>query len=236
MARFQLVNCRPVPAALGAEIRALHSAVPGSNLNSCLRTQRAVNFARSKGCTLSSQNELWEGWVHRRPGFNPANPPGHSTHERRNDGVAYGGPSGRPLRYWQVGMDWQNPRGIAQAARHRGWIATTTYPNSANESQHLNFRKEPRIKIARVLKRGSKGSAVRSLTRDLHFIQDGHHNPYCPRRAVGPNFTLAVEEAVKRFQHDHHQKVDGIVGPHTRAQIKVSVRARKKNLKKKGKK
>jgi hypothetical protein len=48
-------------------------------------------------------------YIHHAPGANPANGPGQSTHERRNDGIAYPGPVGEQLEYWQVGMDWDNP-------------------------------------------------------------------------------------------------------------------------------
>ena len=81
--------------------------------------------------------------IHHAPGANPANRPGQSTHERRNDGIAYPGPVGEQLEYWQVGMDWDNPPAAMAAAHKLGWIATTTYPLSAHETQHVNFRKEP---------------------------------------------------------------------------------------------
>src|SRR5574338_641730 len=52
-----------------------------------------------------SQYQLWYGWIHRLPGYNPANSPGRSSHEIRSDGVAYRGPVGRKLKWWQLGLD-----------------------------------------------------------------------------------------------------------------------------------
>lgn len=221
--KFEIIDCKPVPADLAAEVREI-KRLSGANLNSCDRTVEAVRYARSQGCKLSSQQELWDGFRAGRPGFNPANPPGRSTHERRNDGVAYRGPAGMPLRYWQVGMDWSNAPGVVRAAASLGFLATVTYPSSPREGQHVNFRKEPKIKVPfRVLKRGSTGSRVEKITRRLMVARDPDTGePYLtePSRT----FTERVEKAVRSFQFDHHQKVDGIVGKQTWTQIEVSHR------------
>jgi len=79
----------------------------------------------------------------------PANPPGYSTHELRNDGVAY--PKlrrGATIPWWACGIDVNDSdvhRVIAVAAKH-GWKVSQTYPNSKGEYHHLNFRRPPLLK------------------------------------------------------------------------------------------
>lgn len=230
--KFELIDCKPVPAPLAASIREIKSRT-GAVLVSCDRSVQGVAHARAHGCSLSSQKDLWDGWVARRPGFNPANPPGRSTHERRNDGVAYKGPVGMPLRYWQVGMDWSNARGVVQAAKSLGFLATVTYPGNPREGHHVNFRKEPRVALPfKALRLGSKGSRVEKLTRRLMVARDPDtHKPYLNEPAA--TFTKRVETAVCRFQADHHHKVDGVVGKQTWGQIEVSHRFWYRRLKEK---
>jgi peptidoglycan hydrolase-like protein with peptidoglycan-binding domain len=57
-----------------------------------------------------------------------------------------------------------------------------------------------------VVKRGDRGSAVRSIQRQLHIPADG---------VFGPQ----TERAVKRFQRRHDLVPDGIVGPLTRGAL-----------------
>lgn len=222
-AKYELIDCKPVPRALAAELRAI-KADAGATLTSCLRTQDAVDFARRHGCQVSSQAELVELAKH---GGNPANPVGTSTHEQRSDGVAYAGPVGRRLFYWQVGTDWgtrEAAKRIVAAASKRGWTATITYPNSPREGHHVNFRKKPVLNIVPTLRRGKKNRWVGQLRKDLYFI----HNPHSGERYFelneGTTFTSQLENAVVRFQRDHGQKADGIVGVQTRRQITVAKR------------
>lgn len=232
MAKYALIDCRPVPAKLAPVLRTVKAGT-GANLNSCLRTQDAVNYARARGCTLSSQEELYNGYINGRPGFNPANPPGQSTHELRNDGVAYWGWKGRILRYWQVGMDWTDSDAVIAEFRKHGWIATRTYPGSAREFHHLNLRKEPKLKLS-ALKVGSKGRRVVTLTRRLAFVKSPRdHQPYLTHKYQ--TFTHEVERAVKDFQREHGLKADGVVGPATARQLAASTKWWKQHYKNKDK-
>lgn len=221
--RYETVDGCPVPQPLAAELRALKDAT-GATLNSCYRGHDARHLLARHG--KLSQRQLWEGWKARRPGFNPANPPGRSTHELRSDGVAYPGPVGRRLRYWQVGMDW-DPRHVevlVQAARRRGWIVVRPYADG-REMHHLNFRKEPKLKL-KPLKLHSRGARVIKLTTRLHVIRDENGRRYMPR--IRGYFGKDVRAAVKKFQADHGQKPDGIVGPHTNRALAASYRYHRK--------
>jgi hypothetical protein len=216
---FVIVDNCPVPAQLADEIKKIKE-LSGAHLNSCDRSPEAETLLRE--CGKRSQRELYDAFVHHEPHANPANRPGQSTHERRNDGVAYPGGVGEQLEYWQVGMDWDNPPAAAAAARRLGWIATVTYPHSVHESQHLNFRKEPETNLP-TAKPNDDGATVQQITRVLTTLRSPvTHQPYLPEayHHYGP----LVTEAVKRFQADHHQKVDGIVGPHTATQLAVASR------------
>lgn len=227
---YVLIDCKPVPKKLGPEVQALKDAT-GATLTSCERTQQAVNYARSKGCKLSSQAELYNGYINGWAGYNPANPPGYSTHERRSDGVAYAVPRGMPLFYWQVGMDWGSyywATKICNAAREKGWVATITYPSQSNELHHVNFRKEPILQIFRPLKVGSSGLRVTRLTKRLAFISIPSDREHTYLADSHSEFDSLVEKAVKQFQGDHGLKADGVVGLHTSKQIDVSYRAEKR--------
>jgi hypothetical protein len=217
--KFVVIDECAVPARLGPEIERI-KAESGATLNSCDRSPAAETILRRFG--KKSQRELYEGFVKGLPGFNPANPPGKSTHERRNDGVAFPGPAGMLLRYWQVGMDWSNPDAVVRAASKAGFTATVTYKRNAREAHHLNFRKEPRLKII-LLKRGSRGPLVSVLTRRLAKIRSPKTDePYLP--GSQNRYDESVEAAVRRFQQEHHQNVDGVYGPQTHRQLKVALR------------
>lgn len=82
-------------------------------------------------------------WVWRLRGTNPANPPGRSTHELRSDGVAYRGPVGRPLAYWQLGLDVTDSDGLLRVLAKLGYRARRPY-RSRSEWHHVNFTKNPR--------------------------------------------------------------------------------------------
>lgn len=225
MARYALVDCKPVPAKLEEEILELKRRT-GATLNSCLRNQAAVKYARSQGCELSSQEELYDCFRRGMPGCNPANPPGLSTHEQRSDGQAYAVPRGSPLAYWQVGMDWSDPGAIVAEARDLGFVATVTYPNNPREAHHVNFRKEPTFVVFQALRRGDKGARVTRLTTKLAYLRSPHTwELYLTQRLR--TFGDRVEAAVRKFQADHLLGVDGEVGAQTWAQMKVAVRRQK---------
>jgi hypothetical protein len=228
---YTLINCRPVPASEAGWIQTCLSEA-GATLNSALRTQDAVDYARSKGCTLSSQAELYNGWIQHKPGFNPANPPGFSTHELKSDGVAYPNyPRGASIPSWAVGLDIDDAHVAAFCARARahGWIVTVTYPGSPSEYHHVNARQKPEFDSFVALKKGDHGDRVKTLVDKLAFIHaPGGGDPYLPD-PQGDVFNDQVFNAVKDFQRDHHLEVDGVVGKHTWQQIIVSYRQEQQN-------
>lgn len=89
-----------------------------------------------------SQAALWFGWLAHKAGFNPANPPGRSTHELRSDGVAYRGPVGRPLRWWQLGLDVNGSTELKVWLTRHGYRIRRPYPGGS-EFHHLNFSRNP---------------------------------------------------------------------------------------------
>lgn len=90
-----------------------------------------------------SQLALWLGFIAGKAGFNPANPPGRSTHELRSDGVAYRGPVGRPLAWWQLGLDCTDAETLRSIAARLGYPAFRPYPDG-REAHHVNLRANPR--------------------------------------------------------------------------------------------
>jgi hypothetical protein len=143
--RYVVVDGCPVPRLLAKRIKLLKKDVPGAVLQSCYRGKDAERLLHKHG--KHSQAELYAGWRARRPGFNPANPPGRSSHELRSDGVAYEGPVGRRLPWWCCGMDFNDaavPK-LIEAARRRGWGLRRPY-SSGSEYHHLNFTHKPRIR------------------------------------------------------------------------------------------
>lgn len=160
-------------------------------------------------------------------GIGPANPPGHSTHELYSDGVAYSEyADGHRLPYfWMCGLDVLDEyvERYMAAARKRGWIVTITYPSQGgSEHHHLNFRHLP--VLFNPIESGDHGPRVHKLTARLSFVRPPHDaHPYLDgdRDAFGTH----VEAAVRHFQKDHHQHVDGVVGPHTANQLAVTFRS-----------
>ena len=224
---YVAVQSCPVPKELAAEVELLLRE-SGSGLNSCYRGADAEALLHKLG--KKSQRELYDGFVRGLPGYNPANPPGFSTHECRNDGIAYGVPRGAKLEYWQVGLDLTDPAAFCTRARAHGWIATVTY-SSGLEAHHVNFRKEPEFKVFDALKKGDSGDRVKKLIDLLAFIHRPRKygdNAYLPD-GKGDLFNEPVFKAVKTFQKDHHLKDDGVVGKHTWQQIIVSDRQEKQN-------
>jgi peptidoglycan hydrolase-like protein with peptidoglycan-binding domain len=229
--RYDLIDGRPVPKRYGPMMRRV-KARSGSTLTSALRTQDAVNWARAQGATLSSQQELYNGFIQGRPGFNPANPPGYSTHELRSDGVAYNIPRGLPIPLWAFGQDWGNSSGANAAVRAfaaEGFTAAVTYPGNPRELHHVNLRRMPPkwlIKRLKPWKRGMKGRYVRRLKWKLSVIRDPDtRKPYFDwpgKDNVTGKFNEKLETAVKRFQRDHGQAADGVVGIQTKRQIAAS--------------
>jgi hypothetical protein len=95
-----------------------------------------------------SQWQLWDCFRRGVPGCNPANPPGRSTHERRSDGVAYRGPVGRVLEWWQLGLDVDNAEALVRHLNDRGYHAKRPY-SDPRERHHVNFMRNPRTNYLR---------------------------------------------------------------------------------------
>jgi GH25 family lysozyme M1 (1,4-beta-N-acetylmuramidase) len=76
---------------------------------------------------------------------NPANPPGHSSHELRSDGsAAFGGRgSGTKLNWWELGIDADDSDGLLKHLKALGYKANHSYPGSASEAHHINFTTDP---------------------------------------------------------------------------------------------
>lgn len=151
-APYVVVQGCPVPRLLAPFIsQVLHES--GAHLQSCYRGADAETLLHHLG--KHSQAELYRGWLMHRPGFNPANPPGYSTHELRNDGAAYKQwLRGGRIPWWACGIDVDDAHvhAFIRAAAKHGWVVVQTYPNSTGEYHHVNFRKPPlrqRIKARR---------------------------------------------------------------------------------------
>jgi hypothetical protein len=143
---YAVVQGCPVPRRLARPLRQILAA-SGAHLQSCYRGADAEPLLHRLG--KSSQAELYEGFRLGRPGFNPANPPGFSTHELRNDGAAYPGkPRGARLKWWQCGIDVDDGhvQAFIREAGKRGYTVARTYPSSRAEYHHLNFRKPPLLR------------------------------------------------------------------------------------------
>jgi len=224
--RFAIIDSCPVPHRLAPALMRI-KARTGASLNSCDRSPEAEPYLQRLG--KMSQRQLYEGFRLGRPGFNPANPPGFSTHERRNDGVAYPGPRGARLPYWCVGMDWTDAPAVVQAAKAEGYIAVVTYPSNPREGHHINFRREPLFRpLFKPLQRSSRGPRVLMLTRRLSaLVSPANHEPYLD--GARPAFDAATEDAVRRFQSEHKQLVDGIYGPLTHKQLITSRRRQRRH-------
>lgn len=145
--QFEVIDRCPVPAAIAEQVRLLKRDVPSAVLQSAYRGDQAAGLLKRLG--KSTQAMLYWGWLHRLAGYNPANPPGRSTHELRSDGVPYRGPVGRTIAPWGCGLDFNDAAvpALIAAARRRGWDLFQPY-HSRSEYHHLNFRRKPKIKAA----------------------------------------------------------------------------------------
>jgi hypothetical protein len=138
---FRVIQGCPCNALLAPYIELLRRET-GATVNSIYRGQDAAGILHKHG--HHTQAEIYASSP---PGV--ANPPGRSTHERRSDAVAYQGPVGRGLAWWQQGLDVNDgdvPHLIAAAKRH-GWELGQPY-RSGVEFHHVNFCKPPQAKDA----------------------------------------------------------------------------------------
>jgi len=217
-------------------------------INSCAREAAAEPFLRQLG--KMSQRELFNCFQAReRTGrcpdschgnCNPANSPGKSTHERRNDGVAYKWwlPMFK-LPVWARGIDVQRDRVAAfcKEARGEGFTVTLTYPGVASEAQHVNFRKQPKISLWKVrpLREGMRGPRGSLVVRLLWAVVDPQTGrPYLdPQVRPHGKITPQVVAAIKAFQRDHHLQANGVVAIHTIRALHGARRLQEKQRKKK---
>lgn len=218
---YTLVQCCPTPTKLAPVLKRIAER-SGAAYQSIYRADDARGLLHQ--CNKHSQAELYAMFL--RGQGNPANRPGQSTHELRSDGVAYVGPVGRRLRWWQVGIDVDDAhvQAFIREAAHEGFHAAITYPGSRSEYHHVNFRKAPVVAFP-TLRRGVLGPRVVLYSRRLATLGFLDHGRL--------HFDGKMEAAVKEFQRRSHQKVDGRIGAQTAHQITVNVRQHNKNRKKK---
>lgn len=141
--KFRIVGTCPCPENVAPYIKIIMDDAHAT-VNSIYRGDDARALLNAHG--HRSQAQLYNEWLQRAPGANPANPPGRSTHELKSDGVAY--PSvnpGRDLPWWGQGFDVNDADvlRVIMAARKHGWAVFRPY-TSGSEFHHLNFAREPR--------------------------------------------------------------------------------------------
>lgn len=222
--RFQVIYCCPCPDTddFAGEVESILQHIGGSAASIYRGTDPAAAKYLTGGPPCYKHTQAWI-YANYPPGV--ANPPGRSTHELFNDGVAYPGAPGARLEYWQCGLDIDDAHVAAfiAEARRRGHVVTVTYPGSAVEYHHVNFRHKPHIKPPfDPIRRHDKGRRVFRLTRRLHYVHRRNSGPYLHH--PWHRFTERVEEAVKDFQRDHHLLADGVVGVHTFHQLETTFR------------
>lgn len=93
----------------------------------------------------SSQAALYFGFEHGLPGFLPANPPGHSSHELRDGpgNLPYPGQDGSALQWWQLGLDVSEWDQLVAVAKRLGYNLQQPY-HSGSELHHVNLFSNPR--------------------------------------------------------------------------------------------
>jgi hypothetical protein len=198
------------------------SKLSGVGINSHARDQEAAAQLHSIG--LHTQAEVIQKHANGEPGYGPANPVDRTTHCRRNDGVAFPHlPAGAQLEPWERGIDTRNSPAFCNEARQLGFVVTLTYPHSAGEAQHVNFRTDPHYTAPpHTLKEGDTGPLVVRLTHILSVLRRPSLNvKYLDHSHV--HFSKSVQTALEQFQRDHHQHPDGVCGAHTWAQLEVSL-------------
>lgn len=139
----ELDGC-PCPKPLYPILKKLKKET-GCTYQSLYRGDDALGILHANG--KHSQREIANATLSERAAWGilgTPNPAGQSTHELFSDGVAYEGPAGRDLSWWQCGIDVDDEHVddlIAAAAGH-GW--KLKHPYSAGvEYHHVNFAKRP---------------------------------------------------------------------------------------------
>lgn len=91
-----------------------------------------------------SQKALYEGWIRGLPGYNPANPPGQSSHELRGDGTV--GELRQVLPWWRIGMDTSMADQLRDVLNRLGYKSYRPYADP-REQHHTNLRANPRLRL-----------------------------------------------------------------------------------------
>lgn len=132
---MRVIQGNPVNDAIAPYIEYLRR-LSDATVNSLYRGQDAAAILHRHGKHTQAEIHL------ALPGI--SNPPGRSTHELRSDGVAYAGPVGRRLEWWQQGIDVNDSDvgRMKEHARRHGWELFQPYTRGV-EFHHLNFRHRP---------------------------------------------------------------------------------------------
>lgn len=149
--RKRVVNYRGVPVYRGLawalEDAALHGA-HFSILSGDRRVSTISAFNRQFDTNLHAQQFLVDHQF--QPGYNPANPVSQTSHCLRSDGnpVYHGIGPGRPIPWWQLGLDVVDA-GVANSAAHTvgvlhrlGYDARLPY-SAGSERHHIVFGSNP---------------------------------------------------------------------------------------------
>jgi hypothetical protein len=128
-------------------VQARHEGWPGRLNSSDRRKGVAERFGKMSQAALfkCAQSKMASGVcpVSCHGNCNPANAPGRSSHELRSDAVAFPGPAGRKLEWWELGMDCDAAPSLVRVLGRLGYSAERPYASSPREAHHVNFRKSP---------------------------------------------------------------------------------------------
>lgn len=231
---FVAIDSACVPVELAPIVVAAKGKGAGS-LTSCDRSNdpHAIPIQRQVG--EISQFDLYWGFQHGLPGYNPANPPNRTTHARFNDGVAYPEyADGASLPAEYTGMDWGDGQQAVDALRSLGIPSHKTYASmGSSEQQHANLThritgprwlRATRALIDRLapkpkpLHHGDGGNghpvqalAVRNMARKLHTLGYYGIKPWSP-----PSFfTQGLVKALTNFQRVYRLPPTGVLDERT---------------------
>lgn len=130
-----------VPTMRGLALLLSHARRNGEWTGGLNSSDRRKGVAERYG--HQSQAQLYDGWIHRRPGYLPANPPGFSSHELRSDGnPVFRTTRGGALPWYMLGLDVTDDQGLVSALHRLGIDARHPY-SSGSEAHHINILRDP---------------------------------------------------------------------------------------------